>query len=160
MNFKTIYGFTLIELMVVMVIISVILTFVSLSIGDGGISRTLELEGKRFSSLVTLAREESIMQAKEMGISFEDNSYQFYVLEGQEWHPQTARDDIFRHRILPPAIQIELQIEGMPVDKDAMPQLLILSSGELTPFEVIFSAEEADAYHVTGTALGEIHASY
>ncbi len=151
-------GFTLIELMVVIVIISVILSFAMLSIGDGGISRKLEIETQRFSSLVQLASEESIMQAKEMGLAFEKNAYHFYVLHGDKW--QSAQNDIFRPRTMPPGIEIDISLEGIPIEENEKPQLFILSSGELTPFEVIFKAENVPAYQVTGTATGKVYESY
>jgi general secretion pathway protein H len=151
-------GFTLIEIMVIMVIIGVILSFATLSIGDGGQTRKLEQEIQRLASLLTLASEETIMQAKEMGVSFETSGYRFYVLQEQNW--QELTDDIFHPRTLPLGMLAEMSLEGEPVilneAKKNTPQLLILSSGEFTPFEVILTVESDETlrYRLTGTVTG------
>jgi len=155
-------GFTLIEIMVVMVLIGVILTFATLSIGDGGLERKLEQEAQRLASLLTLASQESIMQSKEMGVFFDRQGYYFYVLGEQQWHALTDPDDIFRPRILPPEIQTEIRLEGEPIRLNEAttnaPQVLLLSSGEVTPFDILFTAEtdETLRYRLTATALGKI----
>ncbi|MDM8560407.1 type II secretion system minor pseudopilin GspH [Candidatus Parabeggiatoa sp. HSG14] len=154
--FYKIKGFTLIEIMVVMVIIGVILGFATLSIGDGGQARKLEQEVQRLASLLTLASEEAIMQAKEMGVYFEKEGYRFYE-NGQVLTMQ--QDDLFRPRILPSGIQTEIRLEGEPVilnNTKNEPQLWLLSSGEFTPFEVIFTVESDETlrYRLTGTVTG------
>jgi len=157
MNHYKISGFTLIEVMVVIVIISVILSFATLSIGDGGQARKLEQEAQRFVSLLRLASQEAIMQAKEMGVSFDVDSYSFYVLQEQKWLALT--DDTFRPRFLPQGMRTEIRLEGEPIvlnETKNTPQLLLLSSGEFTPFEVIFTAESDDTlrYWLTSTVTG------
>ncbi len=154
-------GFTLIEIIIVIVIMGVILSFASLSINTGGLDAKLAQEAKRFASLLKLASQEAIFQSKEMGVSFEKNSYQFYVYE-QNWQAVTAHDDIFHPRTLPVGVKISFEIENVPVVMKTtnIPQLLLLSSGELTPFEVIFMPEIEDdntiPYKVTGSAIGII----
>ncbi len=156
-------GFTLIEIMVVIVIIGVILSFATLSIGDGGQARQLKQETQRLASLLKLASQEAIMQAKEMGIFFETDGYRFCVWQEQKCQILTARDDIFRPRTLPLGIQTEIRLESEPITlndaKKNTPQLLLLSSGEvIPPFEVIFTAESDETlrYRLTGTAMGEM----
>ncbi|RKZ47108.1 MAG: type II secretion system protein GspH [Candidatus Parabeggiatoa sp. nov. 3] len=154
-------GFTLIEIMVVMIIIGVILSFATLSIGDGGLAQKLEQEAQRLTALLKLAQTEAIMQAKEMGISFDNQGYRFYVLQAQKWQPFTIQDDIFRPRTLPKGIFTEIHLEGEPIilnEAKNTPQLLLLSSGELIPFQILFIAEtdETMRYRITGTALWEL----
>jgi general secretion pathway protein H len=165
MLLKKINGFTLIEIMVVIVIIGVVLSFAMLSISDGGQARKMEQEAQRLASLLTLASQEAIMQGYEMGISFNQNSYRFYVLQEHKWQALTARDDIFRTRALPLGMQIEINVEGEPIVLDKAintPQLLLLSSGEFTPFIVTFISE-SDAilrYQLTGTMTGDLNGEW
>lgn len=148
--------------MVVIIIMSVILSFVTLSIGDGGQARELKQEAQRLASLLKLAREEAVMQAQEIGISFDTKGYHFYVLQQQKWQIFTKRDDIFHPHQFSPGIQSEIHVEGEPVLLKGIetnaPQLLLLSSGELTPFEVILSVESDETLHyrLRGTAIGVI----
>ncbi len=153
--FYKIKGFTLIEIMVVMVIIGVILGFATLSIGDGGQARKLEQEMQRLASLLTLASQEAIMQAKEMGVYFEKGGYRFY----ENGQVLTAQNDIFRPRLLPLGMQAEIRLEGEPVNLDGtknQPQLWLFSSGEFIPFEVILTVESDETlrYRLTGTVTG------
>lgn len=155
-------GFTLIELMVVIVIISVILSFVTLSIGDGGQARQLEQEAQRLASLLKLARQEAIMQAQEMGVSFDDQGYHFYMLQDlQQWQPLNQHD-VFHPRILPAAMQVEIHLEGEPLvlgEAQNSPQLLILSSGEWMPFDILFqmTSNENLRYRLSSTLVGDIN---
>jgi general secretion pathway protein H len=155
-------GFTLIEIMVVIVIIGVILSFATLSIGSGGLEQKLEQEAQRLASLLQLASQEAIMQSQEMGVSFEPHRYEFYILQGQQWQKLTASDNIFRPRTLPVGIQVEIRLEGEPIILNEVkntPQLLILSSGEFIPFEIIFFVEEVNEnlrYLLKGSTIGEM----
>jgi len=151
-------GFTLIEIMVVMIIISVILSFATLSIGNAGLAQNLEQEKQRLASLLKLASQEAIMQSKEMGISFKTDGYRFYVLQGQEWQAITGGDNIFRPRILPQGLQIDIRLDGEPIIDTSLPQVLLLSSGEMTPFEVVFWADSDESlrYRLIGTVIGSI----
>jgi len=158
---KKINGFTLIEIVVVIVIIGVILSFATLSIGSGGLEQKLEQEAQRLASLLQLASQEAIMQSKEMGVFFETDGYRFYVLQGQKWQALTEQDDIFRPRRLPIGMQTDIRLEGQPItlnQTNNTPQLLILSSGEFIPFEVRFIAETNEnlRYRLSGTAIGEM----
>ncbi|KHD05362.1 hypothetical protein PN36_31980 [Candidatus Thiomargarita nelsonii] len=151
-------GFTLIEIMVVMIIISVILSFATLSIGNAGLAQNLEQERQRLASLLKLASQEAIMQSKEMGISFKKDGYRFFVLQAQEWQAITGGDNIFRPRTLPQGLQIDIRLDGEPVIDTSLPQVLLLSSGEMTPFEVIFwaDADESLRYRLIGTVIGKL----
>jgi len=153
-------GFTLIEIMVVMIIIGVILSFATLSLSNAGLAQNLEQERLRLASLLKLASEEAIMQFKEMGISFKTDGYRFYELQAQEWQAITGRDNIFRPRNLPQGLRIDIRLEGEPIiDTNAsMPQVLLLSSGEMTAFEAVFWADSDESlrYRLIGTAIGDL----
>lgn len=156
-------GFTLIELLVVVIIISIILSFATLSINQGGAARQLEQEAQRLASLLRLASQQAILQGQEFGVSFDQDEYRFYQLQGQAW--QILQEDIFRPHTLPSGLHLELRIEGAPVTlgetcqkSTCLPQLLLLSSGEFTPFAVMFTVPVDNSlnYQLTGTATGEM----
>lgn len=142
-------GFTLLELMVSIVIIGIILSFAVLSIGDGGQSRRLEQEVQQLVALLTLASQEAILQGKDIGIAFTQHQYSFYLWQNQDWQLLT-QDDLFHPRELSVDLQINLFVEGeevviCEVESTCKPHLLLLSSGELIPFELTFT--------VVGSAL-------
>ena len=71
------HGFTLLELMVVLVLMGIILSMTTLSVGDGGKYRKLEEEAQRLQTLIGMAREEAILGSKEWRIVFKQDGYRF-----------------------------------------------------------------------------------
>jgi general secretion pathway protein H len=70
-------GFTLIEILVVVVISSVLSAGLLLSISLTGRDRDLEKEGDRFFNLLNYAREQAELQTREYGVILQDDSYEF-----------------------------------------------------------------------------------
>ncbi|MDM8569906.1 type II secretion system minor pseudopilin GspH [Thiotrichales bacterium HSG1] len=153
-------GFTLIEIMVVIVIIGIILGFATLSIGDGNLSQKLKQETQRLAYLLELASQESIIQSKEIGVHFDTDGYRFCELQDEITtctKCRTITDGVFKPRILPVGIETKIYLDGEPMlsNKTCQNMLLILSSGEFIPFEVIFTANEL-THRLTGNMIGEI----
>ncbi|RJG14747.1 GspH/FimT family pseudopilin [Massilia cavernae] len=89
-------GFTLVEVMVVMVIIGITLGIVSLN-AVPSTRQNLENEAQRIALLLQLARDEAIVRNRL--IAFEANSerYRFLVRNETTWDPVT-NDDLLRER--------------------------------------------------------------
>jgi general secretion pathway protein H len=138
-------GFSLLELLVVVVIIGVFAGAAVLYIGVTGRDRVIEREMLRLSSLLELLREEALMQNRDFGVLFAATGYRFYIYD----HVQTLwvdppGDRLLRQHSLPDPLRLSLELEGRDVrldpgfDDDALetpePQIFVLSSGEVTPF--------------------------
>lgn len=150
-------GFTLIEVLVVVFIIGIILTFASLSVNTNE-NRQIETEVERLAALMDLATQEAVLQSQELALALTTKGYEFQVLNGDKW--QTLQDEVLRpHQFALPFI-IEAEVEGEDVavpesveegeDKDKQPvKVFLLSSGEVTPFNLTFKREESPvAYRV------------
>ncbi len=157
-------GFTLIELIVVVVIIGVMASFVVLSIGLGH-SDEVKQEARRLHALIELAAQESELSGRELGIRFEEQKYHFYSLdyEGEKpvWRPLTDDDHLSGARELPEQIELELYVEGSitdiskPLEKGV--HVFLLSSGEMTPFELLIKQHESGlVYYLTGSITGKL----
>lgn len=111
-------GFTLIEILVVVVIIGILSVGVLLSINLTGRDTELERESDRLLSLVNYAREQAELQTREYGIVFHDDGYQFVVYDprrgGGVWHP-LFEDEVLRLRKLPQGLGFRLIVESRPV---------------------------------------------
>jgi len=156
-------GFTLIELLVVVTIIGLLAGAVLLSTGAVRADRDVEREVNRLRSLIELAREEAIMQSREHAILFTETGYRFYVYDYQtEQWAEPPGDALLAPRELEAPIALELRAEdrdlvldpaslgsGEDDDEDddvgPQPQVMILSSGEMTPFEATFVLDSIDA---------------
>jgi general secretion pathway protein H len=164
------HGFSLLELLVVIVIIAILFTFTTLAIRGTSPEELLETEARRLDQLLQLALEEAILRGMEYGLEFTPNSYRFLLYIENTWQPLEA-DRLLRERQLPENMEFELEIEQIDVlidenenqdddddDKSkARPQVFLLSSGEITPeFSVrLVMPGIATSYLVTANANGE-----
>ena len=142
-------GFTLIEILVVVVIIGVLSAGLLLSVSLTGRDRDLEKESDRLLALMNYAREEAELQTREYGLIFQDDSYEFvaYDVHRAIWR-SVFEDDALILRRLPYGLDVKLKVETRPVvlkkpqdAKDKTPQVMIFSSGDLTQFEVTLERE-------------------
>lgn len=155
-------GFTLIELLVVLVIIGITVGIAMLSMGDGGRGRLLDTESRRLASLLELATEEAVLQSAILGFWLTEDGYGFMRLEGEKWRP--LEDHLFRERRLPPDMAFDLSVEGVPAQlagpggkAPEEPQVLILSSGELSGFELRIERQAGGSYYaIAGSPVGRL----
>lgn len=180
-------GFTLVEMLVVVVIIGVLATFLSLSIGDRAIDDQLETEARRLQAVMRYASDEAQLQGLEIGFRHTREGYEFLSTgPGGRWLAYT-QGPLKPHRIREP-VELELRIEGRviapavipapalpdaeaarsqepsdedqedaeehadaPADEDEdereaiLPQVLLFSSGEATPFVLDVKARDYES---------------
>jgi general secretion pathway protein H len=168
------YGFTLLELMVVLVLVGIIFSFAVLSIGGDDVAEAMERETRRLETLIAMAGEEAVLRSEEVAIHFREDGYTFLLLQADGWQ-EPENDTLLRSRTLPAGIRIRLEVEGDPPrlgegdkDKDKakgkkdaeerpVPQVFILSSGEMTPFAVTLEADQSPLrYHLSASLMGEL----
>jgi len=152
-------GFTLIEILVVLVIVGIIMAVALLSFGILGDDRGLEKDARRLSSLIGILSEDAQIQGREFGLEFMRAGYRFVEYDPlvDQWF-EILDDDYMRQREMDPGVELELYIEDRKfllheesskteVDKDKpqrdltddyLPHVLIFSSGDITPFELRF----------------------
>ncbi|MBF0470002.1 MAG: GspH/FimT family pseudopilin [Gammaproteobacteria bacterium] len=149
-----------------MVMIGIILTFASLSVGDGGAGRRAQQEIKRLRALIEMASDEAIMQGVQLGIEFGRDHYRFLIQEGEAWFPYDL-SPLYRQRQLPPPLSLQLVVEGLPLTfpgeeavtaQEVQPQVYLLSSGERTPFELLLMVNEEGRIRLHAPLMGEITA--
>jgi general secretion pathway protein H len=151
-------GFTLLELLIVILIIGVIISFATLAIGDKK-QQVLRQEMKQLAALIQFTQQEAIFKNQDLAIHFTEHSYHFYLLSASHW--QRLKKSPFHTRQLAAGINAELNIEDENIQltaTESIPQLLILSNGEISPFS-IYLWHEADEYQrlvLTGNLLGEL----
>lgn len=132
-------GFTLVEVMVVMVIIGITLGLASLNAVPSP-RQSLQAEAQRIALLLQLARDEAIVRNRLVAFEANSERYRFLVRNDTSWEPVT-RDDLLRERTFqaaPVALLLDPPAQGgrndtlritfgrEPVDR---PFLLILGSG-------------------------------
>jgi len=163
-------GFTLVEILVVVVIMAVVISLAVLSIGVTGRDSQLDEETRRIEGLMGLLHERALLEGRDFGMRIEPSAYEFVVYDAarDRWL-RMDQDHEFRHRDLPRGLVFELQLDSQavvlkPVDRRlagdqsaSNPQVAIAASGEGTPFRLTLQRGETHAKaSVDGDALGKI----
>jgi general secretion pathway protein H len=164
--------------MVVVVIVGIVISVASLSMGILGKDRNLKIQADRFMALAELVQDEATMQSREFGIEVMTAGYRFveYDALAGRW-AAVPGDDTLRLRALPDEVEFELYLEDKRIvldddpaefdDPDERiirtstqnysPHLLIYSSGDATPFELRILRNRSDqAVVIRGDALGSL----
>jgi len=155
-------AFTLVEILVVIVIVGIMISVTVLSINVLGRDSQLSDETKRLEALFGLVREQAELQNRDYGLRLEETGYLFmrFDVRRNEWMPVPG-DDLMKRRSFPPGLRARLYVDARevqlkpPSDKKAQwpPQVMVLSSGDLTGFELKLQREGSD---LEATLLGKV----
>ncbi|MBL8299171.1 MAG: type II secretion system minor pseudopilin GspH [Rhodanobacteraceae bacterium] len=131
-------GFTLIEILVVVVILGVLAAAVSIALSGAGGERQLEREAERLQALLAYACEQAEIGGLAVGLSLADNGYAFSQRNGDSWKVITQGE--LREREWPANLRAELSRDGKRLEiqpqSPETPPVVCFASGELTPFRL------------------------
>jgi general secretion pathway protein H len=136
-------GFTLVEILVVVVIIGVLAVGAVLALGASGGNRDVTEERDRLVALIDFMRERAELENREYGLRVFQGGYEFMIYDDRagRW-TRLADDRVMRGRRLPVSLDVALVVEGRQIviperdAKDLAPQILLFSSGDLNDFEL------------------------
>lgn len=150
-------GFSLIEILVVIIIIGIVSSVALLSLGVLGDDRELRTEARRIQTLLEVAQDEAVLQGREFGIELMRSSLRFVEYDPflNQWNALIG-DDTLRLRQLPDGVEFDLFLEdrrvllefdaadfdgpgeaaNRAISKTYAPHVLIFSSGDVMPFEL------------------------
>lgn len=171
-------GFTLLEVLMVVLVVGILSSVVVLGIGSGGAGRHLPEEGQRLAALLEQAANEAVMQNQEYGLRVSDRGYGFLCLDEAKQRWGACADEIFRERELPEGLELRLlsagAIKGLPAADEAAaakapardeaaegrltPDLFLLSSGETSAasLEIRVSEEPEQRSEVSLDEVGRV----
>jgi general secretion pathway protein H len=164
-------GFTLVEILVVVVIMAIVISLAVLSIGVTGRDTQLDDEGRRIQGLMDLLHERAVLEGRDFGMRIEPAAYEFVVYDSDHDRWTNIIDEaVFRHRDLPKGVTFRLELDSIavvlkPIDRSLIsqdtppppPQVAIAASGEGTPFRLTLERPETQAHAlVDGDAFGKI----
>jgi general secretion pathway protein H len=154
-------GFTLIEVMLVMLLIGLLATTVVMNFSGESREERLEKEAERFQQLFQFVAETAMLKQQEWGLYVLPDRYGFLYYDNNEGKWAEADEPAgLRQYTLPRDIALTLELEGLPgeetnllsqldwqldddeqSDEDSkipvLPQVFVLSSGEISPFQLL-----------------------
>lgn len=129
-------AFTLIELLIVMVIIGITVTFALLAMGQFNGGRKLHNLAEGFQGTVPLAQETAVLSQQLYGLRIEPHGYHYLHWYRSKWQPL---EKAFWHKTFDDSITFELT--EPPSETDA-PQILISPTGDVTPFVLMIQYKD------------------
>ena len=146
-------GFTLLELLLTMVIVGLIISLATLSLGTGRRPYQIDAAAREFVDIAEYALEEAQMSGSDLGVLIRlaetsdgaRYSYQWLQRAGDVWRPAPFDEDAFGEKLLPVGVDVVLEIEEEPAeleqpertDDDEIlppaPQVVFFASGEAIP---------------------------
>jgi general secretion pathway protein H len=166
-------GFTLLEVLVVVIIIGIITSMAVISVKVLGGDHEMDQEAARLQAILTQSREDAMLVGTDVGLRLDSQGYDFlrYDTRKDIWQPVTD-DPMLRPRALPAGLTLSLQLEGRDVvfKKDAaaesllkegepliQPQIVVQASGDLVPFDVYLRRDgTTEERRIAGTLEGKI----
>lgn len=153
-------GFTLIEVMLVIVVIGMMVAAVQLNFANNKPEKKLEQEALRFAGVFNLAAEYGLLNNVELGLVIKDGSYEFVGYDGVSWTSIPDNEMLASYK-MPEELTIALNFDDLEPDPEALvsrdlfepeedsfsdteeeekviPQVYILSGGDITPFKASF----------------------
>lgn len=152
-------GFTLIEVLVVMVIVSIVTTVALLSLGRNQTKDMQALVAGLTQSL-SLAQEQAMLAPAKLGLSVNAQGWQFWVYQGQphaQWQPEASEG--LGSRALPDHWVMRLRVLNPLQGKtqDGEPPIIITSDGDMTPFVITLSErDQRPKVQVQGRSDGSV----
>lgn len=152
---KPMSGFTLIEIMVVLLIVAITIGMISVNLSRSDNNRVQE-EADRIVILLQSAREEAILQGQVFVVQFGNDAYHFLRLNEKGKLEKIETDDILSPRVLPDGVTLSFTMDGAEADTEA--GLILDPSGSFNPFVLTLRAGEA-RWQAIGLANGKIQSA-
>lgn len=138
-------GFTLIEILVVLLIVTVMAGVTVANLPGFVRTADLDTEARRIELLFNMLRTEAMLDSREFGFRPTTSGYEFVSFDDAAGAWRTAVSP-FQPRTLPDGLRLIVRADndGLEGFGEGLPPILVLSSGETTPFDVILEIKGSD----------------
>lgn len=162
-------GFTLIEVLLVVLLIGIVSGIVLLAASPNDSSRLIASETDRLAEALTLAADEAVSENQQLGLMVDEKSYRFLTFDDQTRQWLASDNPLFAPYELPPNISLHVlkddasktlvvttQNQKKQEKESLNPQVVLLSSGETSSVILELSAQDGDPQTLTLDELGSI----
>ncbi|MCO7252247.1 type II secretion system protein [Pseudoalteromonas sp. SSMSWG5] len=175
-------GFSLIEILMVLVVIGFVTKMVAYSF-DGGAEEELEKQALKIHTAINMASEFAILNQVELGFHIDKETLEFLVFDGEKWIT-FDREKLFAPIKVDERFKLTLNLDDLAWaeqnlleqsnwrelmsggDEDSLlelqklkiPQVLILSSGEVSAFQLVYELkdEREPQYFIEGEFMAPV----
>ena len=137
-------GFTLIEIMVVVVIIGLMVALLTVNLSRD-LDRLARLESDRFMAIVNEVRDEAIIAGESYILTIDDDN-STYKFSGTRTDSAAETDDLFKQRSLQEGLKLDWEVFE-DVETEGVANVVITPLGEITPFNARFVGDDSE-FHV------------
>lgn len=159
-------GFTLVEILIVIFIISIVTSVALLTISKNE-NRQMELFAGELAQSVTLAAEQAMLQPAILGLSIYPSSYHFasYLppVDGKKYQWVPLQDKLLGKHGIPDGMEVIVQVEApqkagkKKEDLKNAPQIIISTNGDMTPFKIYIGKKGKNPrYLIQGDVNGSV----
>ncbi|WP_398353660.1 type II secretion system minor pseudopilin GspH [Shewanella pealeana] len=179
-------GFTLMEVLLVVLLMGLAATAVTLGMGGASKEKALERTAQQFMMSTEMVLDETVLSGHFVGIVIEDNSYKYVYYDEGKWKP-LEQDRLLAERQMEPGVEMVLVLDGLPLVQDdeeqdswfdeplieksadekkkfPEPQIMLFPSGEMSAFELSFVSEDETKQDIEvvvfGDALGRLRMGF
>ncbi len=149
-------GFTLIELLIVVTILAVLAALITPGLGAER-RVALHTEADRLTRAVELVRVNAISSNRQWGLRVGARSYGFEHLDASANRWRKSETQPFAAYEIPAGFEIAARVDSRTLSLGQArrsPSVLILSSGEMTPFSIeLFSTHSQDACQIASDGM-------
>jgi general secretion pathway protein H len=137
-------GFTLLEILVVVVIIAIMSTALILSASGAGSERQIEDEAQRMQQVLRLLCDEAVIEGRYAGLGYAAETYAGYEFGPQGWQPVKHQGPLRTHTLVNGLVLREFgSAEALPRALPEDPQVLCTPAGELGDHDLLISVDGA-----------------
>ncbi len=133
-------GFTLIEILIVLVIIGITIGFALIAFGDFGESRRILFSAEQLVNTLQLAQQKAILETSTLGLRIDNTGYQVLQLTNNaQWKPISDKG-VFKLTYFPKDTRIILKTSTST--SIGAPAIIITAAGDMTPFTLTFGSKQ------------------
>ncbi|MFC6299270.1 prepilin-type N-terminal cleavage/methylation domain-containing protein [Pseudomonas sp. CCM 7893] len=148
---KPMAGFSLLELLVVILIIGLMAGLVGLVQNDSG-GQKARREAERLRNLIGVLREDAVLNNVSHGLRLEPTHYAVLSLDLRgQWQP----DKRFTEHRVPDELRLNLH-EPPPQSQSQEPQLWMLPSEQMSPFSLLFEYRQQPLLSLSSDGVEEV----
>ncbi|MCG9697907.1 type II secretion system minor pseudopilin GspH [Shewanella sp. Isolate11] len=171
-------GFTLMEVLLVVLIMGLTAAAVTYTTGGADKQQTLERVARQFMVSTELVLDETVLSGQFIGIVIDKTKYKFVYYDQGKWQP-LEHDRLLAEREMEYGVEMHLVLDGLPLvqedeedneswfdeplieqseedkKKFPVPQVLLFPSGEMSSFELTFVSKDEMGNDIEALVVGD-----